>query len=174
MSDHAERRSIPGIFRLPLHLRLRIYVDAGAPQGQFINLNMSCERWSLRGYRLREVGACRPPHLSALYLLLTCRSIYHELGGLIYSKNHFFIRYRDAGKLEGLRRISSAFIRQMKHLTIHLNVAACGLGDPCDYFLIPWRTHTESCFRGGDCLHDEPLRLRDHRTQVKKISPTAP
>lgn len=134
------------LLRLPQPIRLLIYTHAGMlvtpDQCKFINLNNA-------GAPNRNRD--RQRFITTHRLLMTCHQVSEEVAAYIYASNHFFIRYNDFGNLETLRRLRLCSLRALRYLTIHLNVASCGLGMPCERSLDPWE---EPDFD----RHDTPFR----------------
>lgn len=122
----------PPFWRLPAHLRLRICAHAGV---------LGLERASLislvshpdKMYRDRVLAST-----TTRSLLLTCRVLRQEIASEVYSKNRFCMRIQSVEDFEVLYRLTSTSIRSLRWMTLHLNVASCGLGLYCDSSLRTW------------------------------------
>ena len=146
----------PPFLRLPSLIRHQIYAEANIlgskSRFKFINLNH-------RGAPDRNHD--RPSFLVTWNLLLTCRTLYGEVSSRIYADNYFFIRYNERRNLESLRSLLPTSMRAIRHLSIHLNVASCGISNGCDFYLNSWDlpvTRTDTL--------DTPLQASDPATQV--------
>lgn len=58
-------------------------------------------------------------------LLLSCRTLYSEASALLYSSNHFVIRYSGEGSLQPLRNLSDTSLAHLTSLKIVLNEFSC-------------------------------------------------
>jgi hypothetical protein len=154
---------------LPHSIRHRIYHEAGRPnKGDVINLNRPpdpapqpplppspAQTMYVGGQSIqtRQISPkiLHPSFISSFTvnynLLFTCRAIYAEVSSILYSTHKFFIRYCDAQSLKALRNLTPYALSSLTHLTIHLNVASCGLRRCCIYY--PGRPCR--------CKHDKPL-----------------
>jgi hypothetical protein len=115
---------LPPFLCLPLPIRHQIYIDAGVLRRYnnilYFNID-SCDHNSTR------LDAFRVSHS----LLLTCHTIYTEISDIIYSRNKFSIRYKDAHSLKALRDLAPHSITRLTQLTVHLNVTSCLSGGAC-------------------------------------------
>lgn len=157
----------PPLLRLTSNLRLRIYSYtaayalgwAGNGWQKFINLNNPGARDHHRD---------RESFVTTYRLLLTCRTIYEDVSPMVYANNHFFIGFGDHRNLEGIRSLRPASLNALTLLTIHLNVASCGLGRPCKNSLERWEEPSY-----GRCdetsLFDEPLRMDEAAARVSRL-----
>jgi len=95
------------------------------------------------------------PYKCTYRLLLTCRTIYSEVSPILYSENHFFIRYRDRRNLAELRNLTPLSVASLRHLIIHLS--SCEQGITCCRSIKEMRNR----MYGVDChiYHDPPLDL---------------
>jgi hypothetical protein len=98
-------------------------------------------------------------------LLFTCRAIHAEVSSILYSTHKFFIKYSDSRGLRALRSLSPHALSSLTHLTVHLNVASCGMCSCCT-------TSPESPRR---CQHDPPLGTssRQHEGILSEWESTA-
>lgn len=132
---------VPPFLRLPAHLRNLTYAAANVLGG---DLQEGVPDWKYRRFiNLNNNGSPqdgdRRKGFHVTYaLLLTCRAICKEVAPIVYSSNHFFIRFCDTDSLAALNRLSSLAVRSLRRLTIHLSAASCGLGRPCDREVDPW------------------------------------
>lgn len=143
---------------LPASVRLQLYSAAevvGWNGCTFVNLNRQTSS---------DHGAFhnRPSFATTLALLLTCQATYKELVFLVYGRNHFFIRYNDFQNLSSLRQLSTLSTRAITKLTVHLNVASCGLGNVCNDVLY-WSSQRKPWFDRTD----KTLRKNDGNTKVR-------
>lgn len=126
------------IFCLPSTIRHRIYLEAGLVNDTDIDLNQWRESW---------FGPSTDDIRFSYNLLLTCRTIHAEASSILYSNNGFSIRYRDSSSLRLLRNLSQDALSSLVHLSVHLNVTSCELGEPCckndPYKLVRWHQHDE-------------------------------
>ena len=147
----------PGFLDLPRRARLLIYLHAGMlwrrSQPWFIDLNSKGAPDSNHG---------RNYFLTTYRLLLTCHKIRKDLSPVVYGINCFFIRYADSGDLAALRRLNPKCIQALRHLTIHLNVASCGLGRPCSGYLLRQNEDYDKI--------DNPLTLSESHYSVSTSS----
>ena len=155
--------NVPTFLRLPAHLRILIYAAANVLGG---DLQEGVPVWKYRRFiNLNNTGSpqdeCRRRGFHVTYaLVLTCRAIYREVAPIVYSSNHFFIRFCDTDSLAALNRFDPPAVRSLRRLTIHLNAASCGLGRPCDREVDPW----------ADSKYDkneEPLCVSNAYSKVK-------
>lgn len=73
-------------------------------------------------------------------LLISCRVLYDEASRLLYSTNHFTIRYSDCETLNALRNLRTDTVVALRHLRVILAEASChiyadtnwGFGFMCD------------------------------------------
>lgn len=100
-------------------------------------------------------------------LLLSCRTVYAEASSILYSTNRFFIRYRYSRSLRALRNLTAGSLSYLTHLTVHLNVTSCEIGEPC---CMVYPGESRSCRE-----HDKPLRTssRQHRAILSEWQSTA-
>lgn len=132
---------VPPFLRLPALLRNLIYAAANVLGG---GLQEGVPVWKYRRFiNLNNNGSPQDEYrregFQVTYaLLLSCRAIYEEVVPIVYSSNHFFIRYCDTDSLGALNRLSSLAVRSLRRLTVHLRTASCGLGRPCDREVDPW------------------------------------
>ena len=164
LTTEGSEHYVPPILRLPTRLRLRLYFKMcilGSPKvhNRFINLNN-------QGARNRDYDGFLEGFSFTLAhrLMLTCRTFYNEVCPIVYARNHLFIRFSDRGNLEALRRLSPTALRAIRLLTIHLNVASCGLGSPCHYYLRPGEKPAYDNYR---C--EKPLDISNPFTKVRRI-----
>lgn len=146
---------LPPFLRIPPSLRQRIYLAAGilgrTRSSRFIDLNS-------RG--APDSNWDRADFIVTYRLLLTCRTIYEEVGAEVYASHRFFIRYHVHGNLGALSRLHPPFLRALTVLTIHLNVASCGLGMLCDH-------HADPCFEPDPEELDKPLSISEPAAKVR-------
>lgn len=130
------------IFSLPRAIRFRIYDEAGLVTETDINLNgrPDADTWP---------SAADCGFTSSL--LLTCRTVYTEASSAVYSTNQFWIRYRDSHSLQRLRNLTPQSLSLLTHLTVHLNVSSCEIGESC---CKAYPGRPKSCD-----AHDKPIRL---------------
>ena len=132
------------IFCLPEAIRFQIYYEAGLIRDCDINLN---RRSNNDDNFWLPTADCAFSHS----LLLTCRAIYSEASAALYSRNRVFIRYRDCHGLQPLRNLTTQSLSYLTHLTVHLIVNSCEIGQACCN-VYPGKPKT--CDH-----HDKPLRL---------------
>lgn len=58
-------------------------------------------------------------------LLLSCRGLCDEASRLLYSTNHFTVRYSDRDSLECVRNLRPATIASLRHIRVILSEASC-------------------------------------------------
>ena len=152
--DHDHDKDTPSILRLPRVIRLRIFNWLGAlpTNAHFINLpNKGAPDDASEKFQF----------VQTLALLLTSRAINEEMTHWLYSRNHFFERSDKDGILHTIPRLRFLSLESLRLLTVHLNVASCGLGKPCDNITYPIGTG----FQDHDKL-DAPLCMTDTNTKV--------
>lgn len=125
---------------LPSAIRLRIYLMVIPQSGYPNNLNPERSYSEIRPYK------------DAFNLMLTCQMTYTEASPMLYSGNHFFIRYQDHGNLTALRYLLPSSVASICHLTIHLNVSSCEQGSLC------CKGHSMSIMHDCTRKHGQPLR----------------
>ena len=155
---HNQPTRVSPLLSLPSHIRQRIYTSAGilGADGypRFVNLNNRAAP--------RDDSYRRDPFIITNRLLLTCQTVYQEVAARVYESNSFSIRFNDYANLEALRRLRPGSIRALRSLMIHLNVTSCGLGLPCECYLLPWKQ------RQPYNRHDSwPLRISDQTSKVR-------
>jgi hypothetical protein len=157
--DAQDSASTSAFMRLPRRIRLQIcfYVGIlGHPRPRnrlFVDLGS----WGAPDH-----NHGRQRFVNTYKLLLTCKSIYHDLHRLVYGFNHCYVRLDYSGKLGGLRRLRPDTLFALRWLTIHVNVSSCGLGSLCESYVYPWR-------HGLDQSYDrlsKPLSLANQDDKV--------
>lgn len=158
-----ERGREPAILRLPPAIRHRIYdhldmrgsmpsqTRDGEDDASVFDLNDKCHLlpWPRR-------------HIEFHGLLLSCRMLYDEASRLLYSTNHFTVRYSDRESLECIRNLRPDTVAVLRHLRIILCEASChflsssnwAFGLQCCSEEMFWNT-TQWC-KDNHC-HDRPL-----------------
>ena len=140
----ADNTRLPGILRLSPDTRQRIYWHAGLGHG-----HRFCGEYPVWSYPAAvcynlDGGNGPKPGWSGYYLyfhglFLSCRAIHDEAVALLYSTNHFIIRYQPRRSLASLRALTPPALAHLATLRVVLNQVACheqqdgyeGQGDCC-------------------------------------------
>ena len=130
---------------LPQAIRHRIYIEAGLVHNEDIDLHNRSDA--------SESWLSYDNFILSYNLLLTCRAIYTEVSSIIYSTNRFFIQYNRSLGLRPLLNLRPQSISLLTHLTVHLNVTSCPVGQPC------CKTHPGK----QKTRHTTPLVISSHR-----------
>jgi hypothetical protein len=122
---------------LPFKIRLQIYHEAGLVSGRMIHLNhWSPSKRSYDNPRMWESGyeprhwdpwgdARRARTSLPVNLFAVCRCVYDELRGVLYGENRFVISRKLLRGLRALEHLSDATLREIRFLTIRVNVSSC-------------------------------------------------
>lgn len=132
-TEHPHADATPPLLRLPVAIRNQIYQRVGV-----ISQNGQPFTFDLHGG-----GIGKPPHrrgdVPALRiacrfhgLLLSCRAIYAEAAGLLYSRNCLVIYYLRPGTLRPLFNLTAAAVAPLASLKIVLHESSCH--QPFDYY----------------------------------------
>jgi len=139
------------LLELPFKIRRQIYHAAGLPTNSSIDMNFSgiirkgmadgrSKPWDLSDfYRInhrdeaeaignehfKRFDLSLPKSLLPLNLLYVCHAMHDEVEKLLYGENRFVITRRDPGGLTALENLSISAIRQLRQLTIRINISSC-------------------------------------------------
>ena len=156
-TDQSYRLSGCRLLELPFKIRRQIYHAAGLPTNSSIDMNFSgiirkgmadgrSKPWNLSDfYRFNHRDEAEtignedfkrfdlflPKSLLPLNLLYVCHAMHKEVERLLYGENRFVITRRDPGGLTSLENLSISAIRQLRQLTIRINISSC-VGVCCD------------------------------------------
>lgn len=132
--------SRPSILCLPPAIRLRIYDHLGMRGSTSSQVRDGAKEacvFDLNGKRHLLPWPRR--RLDFHGLLISCRLLYDEASRLLYSTNHFTIRYSDCETLNALRNLRADTVVTLRHLRVFLVEASChifadtgwGFGSKC-------------------------------------------
>lgn len=157
----------PTILCLPPAVRLRIYDHLGMRGSTSSQVREGAKEacvFDLNGKRHLLPWPRR--RLDFHGLLVSCRVLCDEASRLLYSTNHFTIRYSDCGSLDALRNLRADTVAALRHLRVILAEASCHIFADEDWgFGLKCCTETEVGKMVGTptrwCInhhsHDKPL-----------------
>ncbi|KAJ4389321.1 hypothetical protein N0V93_006787 [Gnomoniopsis smithogilvyi] len=155
------------ILCLPPAVRLRIYDYLGMRGSTSSQVRDGAKEacvFDLNGKRHLLPWPSRP--LDFHGLLVSCRVLYDEASRLLYSTNHFTIRYSDCESLDALRNLRADTVVALRHLRVILAEAschiftgkACGFGSMCcTETVVGKMVGTPSRWCIDNHSHDKPL-----------------
>ncbi len=120
----ADEARLPDILRLSPATRRRIYWHAGLGPGHQCYGDIAAVCYNLDGGNGRTAHSAGHS-LDFHGLLLSCRIIHDEAVALLYSTNHFIIRYQPRQSFSSLRDLTPPALAHLTTLRIVLNQAAC-------------------------------------------------
>ncbi|EAQ86274.1 predicted protein [Chaetomium globosum CBS 148.51] len=159
---HDSSRPVCFLLRLPPSVRRRIYLHLGVTRWDGLPMLFDLDGPVKRTWQVSFRG-----------LLLSCRLIYGEASGLLFSSNRFVIHYRHVRgngydvepSLQSLRNLTTTSLASLANLKIVLNQTSChqrnekeASGKCCDDIRHNGTRGTDYCRQHHTSHHDRPLR----------------